>query len=686
MKSFPEDRLAIQLSSSFVSLPVFLTFAISLLLTACAGLSSSQPSATTGSTEKGTLSLSPATVNFGTVQPNSVATSVIRVTNVGLSAETIESATVNPASTFSIQGWTGPVILDPGKAVQIEMIFAPQNAGNYSETLILAMLQPLDPINISVIGASADNSPPSTIGVSLSPTSVALQSGQSTQFAATVTGTSNTAVTWTAVLGSLTSSGLYTAPTVTSQSNDTISAISQVDPTKYASVPVVIQIAYSITDMPPVSWYPFAVSGSLFNQALPTSLRCYGASSNGITTEECAAGDLIAKASLTGAGSCYSSTVNNINCGFLGIGYPGGNGDQNSGYYYCTASTCQWFKVNSTTCPGNPVPLNLSFLAPSGAKYSGNTGDQSLLVYDQLQGLYVQIYANNHGAGANIGTSTCPGTGSSSCAVAISPNISVCSAAPVNTSGYPDWNNGTTYSWNGYTGVGAVNAAGAVNDALDIRLDELATGVINHAIAISIPCQYPGVNGVFPNPGTSTYTLQHCSTPNANEPLPGMLFQLDYTAAQIATMNLSTWQAGIITALSTYGGYAKATQSFTMSSSNGMSVPGTSGEEGPEACFFYGSSWCLTNVFDVLKTQGGKTGPCGTSTYANGCFINASSNSTMQFAAFVFQNIPLAIGPEGTDSSGRSCTTGAGCDVTGHMHALDQCVAKGQLGQAGGCP
>jgi hypothetical protein len=447
-------------------------------------------------------------------------------------------------------------------------------------------------------------------------------------------------------------------------------------------------VPFSITNPPPASWYPYKVSGSLFNNPLPSSVRCYGASSNGLTSGNCAAGDIIAKASLTGAGDCYSSTVNNMNCGFLGIGYPGGNGDQNPGYYYCTAATCNWFKVNSTTCPENPVTLNLSFLAPNGAQFSGANGDQSLFVYDQLQGLLVGLATSNHGAGANIGTSSCPGTGPSSCAVAVSPNPGICSAAPINTSGYPDWNNGTTYTWNGYTGVGSVNSAGAVNGALDIRLIELATGVINHAIPISIPCQYPQSSGFpFPSPGTSTYELQFCSTPNANEPLPGMLFQLDYTAAQIAAMNLPTWQAGIITALSTYGGYAKATQSFTMAGSpNGMSVPGTGGEEGPEACYFYNSSWCLTNVFDVLQAQGGKTGACGTSTYANGCFINASSNSTMQFAAFIFQNIPLAIGPEGTDSNGRSCTTGAGCDVTGHMHVLDQCVAKGLAGQPGSCP
>jgi hypothetical protein len=66
MKSSPEHTLEIQPSSRFVFLPVFLTFALSLLLTACAGVStpSSQPS-------KADLSATPTAIDFGTVQVNS---------------------------------------------------------------------------------------------------------------------------------------------------------------------------------------------------------------------------------------------------------------------------------------------------------------------------------------------------------------------------------------------------------------------------------------------------------------------------------------------------------------------------------------------------------------------------------------------------------------------------------------
>src|SRR5712692_5647074 len=75
----------------------------------------------------------------------------------------------------------------------------------------------------------------STVSVSISPTSATVPSGGTQQFTATVTGTSNAGVTWTATKGTVTSSGLYTAPTVTSNTTAAVTATSVADPTKSAS-------------------------------------------------------------------------------------------------------------------------------------------------------------------------------------------------------------------------------------------------------------------------------------------------------------------------------------------------------------------------------------------------------------------------------------------------------------------
>lgn len=77
------------------------------------------------------------------------------------------------------------------------------------------------------------------VSVAVSPSSASIDQGGSEQFTAAVTGNSNTAVTWSispAGVGSIDSSGLYTAPSsVAVQQSVTITATSQVDSTKSAS-------------------------------------------------------------------------------------------------------------------------------------------------------------------------------------------------------------------------------------------------------------------------------------------------------------------------------------------------------------------------------------------------------------------------------------------------------------------
>jgi hypothetical protein len=77
------------------------------------------------------------------------------------------------------------------------------------------------------------------VAVSVNPAGAALTAGQSTQFTATVSGTPNTAVTWTATGGAITQAGLYTAgPTGGTFS---VTATSVADPTASRTVPVSVQ-------------------------------------------------------------------------------------------------------------------------------------------------------------------------------------------------------------------------------------------------------------------------------------------------------------------------------------------------------------------------------------------------------------------------------------------------------------
>jgi len=93
----------------------------------------------------------------------------------------------------------------------------------------------------------------STVSVSLSPSRVTVTTGLAQQFTASVSGTSNTAVTWTVTgtgctgssCGTVSSSGLYTAPaSVPSPSTVTVKASSKQDSSKSATAIVAIGARY----------------------------------------------------------------------------------------------------------------------------------------------------------------------------------------------------------------------------------------------------------------------------------------------------------------------------------------------------------------------------------------------------------------------------------------------------------
>jgi len=102
--------------------------------------------------------------------------------------------------------------------------------------------------------------PPPPITVTISPNPVTVNPNGQQQFSAVVTGSSNTAVNWTATgagcisynCGTISSTGLYKAPPVIpNPPTINIIAASQADPTKRAVVPVTLAVSVSVTVTPP---------------------------------------------------------------------------------------------------------------------------------------------------------------------------------------------------------------------------------------------------------------------------------------------------------------------------------------------------------------------------------------------------------------------------------------------------
>jgi hypothetical protein len=118
-----------------------------------------------------------------------------------------------------------------------------------------------------------------------------------------------------------------------------------------------------------------------------------------------------------------------------------------------------------------------------------------------------------------------------------------------------------------------VNDSNGTNDGGDaaslaltaglLRPSELASGRIDHALVISIPCVNANgadVGWVFPaSGGWGEPCGQYWNETTAGAPPIGSLFKLNLTDAQIAASGAPKWEQTIMTALAHYGAYAEDT-------------------------------------------------------------------------------------------------------------------------------
>jgi hypothetical protein len=128
---------------------------------------------------------------------------------------------------------------------------------SFSRSVRLALVMVLIPLLFGCGGGKVDPVNAAPVAVAISENSVSLGAGETHQFVATVTGHSNTAVTWSisgctgAACGTITPTGFYTAPSlIPTKATVTVTATSQADPTKFDTV-AVHQMCVAVSIAPP---------------------------------------------------------------------------------------------------------------------------------------------------------------------------------------------------------------------------------------------------------------------------------------------------------------------------------------------------------------------------------------------------------------------------------------------------
>ncbi|MBS1824099.1 MAG: IPT/TIG domain-containing protein [Acidobacteria bacterium] len=173
------------------------------------------------------VSVNPASASLNAGQNQQFTAAVTGSTNTAV------TWSLSPASgTLSSNGlYTAPASVTSQQTVQVRATSVADPARSAVATITL--------------------NPP--LAVSVNPATASLIAGQSQQFTAAVTGSSNTAVTWSlsAAAGSLSSTGLYTAPaSVTSQQTVQVTATSVADPTRSAVATITLNPPVTVSVNP----------------------------------------------------------------------------------------------------------------------------------------------------------------------------------------------------------------------------------------------------------------------------------------------------------------------------------------------------------------------------------------------------------------------------------------------------
>ncbi len=230
----------------------------------CAGLPTSAANSSNSSTTSNvSISLSPARITISSGAQQQFAATVTSTGRTKLGTESGNSQIIwhTTAGTVSNSGlFTAPSV-------------------TASTVVTVTATSAID--ESSVAASQVTIVPSNKVAINLSPATATISSGGKQQFSATITATSNTAVTWQASAGTISTSGLFTAPSVTSSTKVTVTATSAADKTAIATSQVtvapLVKLSISVRTMPTgTTGIPYSTTLSATGGTAPYSWQISG--------------------------------------------------------------------------------------------------------------------------------------------------------------------------------------------------------------------------------------------------------------------------------------------------------------------------------------------------------------------------------------------------------------------------
>jgi hypothetical protein len=274
-----------------------IAIAIIFWTSGCAGVAEPLPS----------LSVTPSSVSVS-AKVGTSSSQVANVTNIGPTPVSISQVIVT-GSGFSMSGLATPASLAPKETKSFTVKFAAASPGSVNGSLALMTDGLHRPVVLSLHGNGGTVSPTVT-SVSVAPTAASPTPGAKVQFTAAVQGTTtNDVVTWTATMGTISSAGLYTAPT--SAGTGTVTATSIADPTKSASAVVTVSTPGNPPGNPAVTSITItpASASVATGGALSFSASVQGSTANKSVTWKAALGSVTAGGAYIAPAKAGTDTV-----------------------------------------------------------------------------------------------------------------------------------------------------------------------------------------------------------------------------------------------------------------------------------------------------------------------------------------------------------------------------------------
>jgi pectate lyase len=292
---------------------VFLSalLAASIGTSGCIGVGSSAANSNTvpPAPTSAVLHVTPSIVSVATMVGNT-GSQTVTATNPGQASVAINQIAVSGAG-FSTKGLAFPANIAPGASQSFAVAFAATTPGTAVGSLSIMTSASASPVvvQLSATATSSGSTPPPGTGVtsvSINPASATATPSGSIPFAATVQGTTtNSAVTWAATSGTITSAGVYTAPSAAGTA--TVTATSVADTTKSASAIVTVS-ASSASGVSSVSISPASPSATT-DGTLQFSAAVQGTASNKSVTWIAQRGSISSAGAYVAPSSAGADTV-----------------------------------------------------------------------------------------------------------------------------------------------------------------------------------------------------------------------------------------------------------------------------------------------------------------------------------------------------------------------------------------